>query len=100
MRVSTHGGEGCKTSTRASIVLLTVVLTRRLAMKKLVILVAMAFALSCAPFAFAADTAAPADQPAMGEKAAKKVKKTKKAAKKVKKEKKDKKAAEKAAETK
>ena len=66
-------------------------------MKKLVILVAMAFALSCAPFAFAAETAAPTDQPAMGEKAPKKSKKTKKTTKKVKK---DKKAAEKPAEAK
>ncbi len=62
-------------------------------MKKLVILVAMAFALSCAPFAFAAETAAPTDQPAMAEKAPKKAKKAKKV-------KKSKKAAEKPAETK
>lgn len=66
-------------------------------MKKLVIFVAMAFALSCAPFAFAAEQTAPADKPAM-EKETKKVKKTKKAAKKA--PKKDKKAADKPAETK
>lgn len=56
-------------------------------MKKLVILVAMAFALSCAPFAFAADMAAPADKPTM-EKETKKAKKTKKTTKNVKKVKK------------
>jgi hypothetical protein len=66
-------------------------------MKKLVILVAMAFALSCAPFAFAADMGAATDQPAVAEKAPKKAKKTKKTTKKVKK---DKKAAEKPAEVK
>ncbi|CAO0824414.1 Protein tyrosine phosphatase [Desulfarculales bacterium] len=53
-------------------------------MKKLVILVAMAFALSCTPFAFAAETAAPTDKPAM-EKETKKAKKAKKTAKKAKK---------------
>jgi hypothetical protein len=59
----------------------------------------MAFALSCAPFAFAADMGAATDQPAMAEKAPKKAKKAKKT-KKAKKDKKDKKAAEKPAEVK
>ena len=59
-------------------------------MKKLVLFVAMIFALSCAPFAMAAEQAT-TDQPAVAEKAPAKAKKAKKA-KKVKKAKKAKKA--------
>jgi|GEM_PF-4977651 len=64
-------------------------------MKKLAMLVALAFALSLAPMALAADTGG-TGQPAMSEKAPAKAKKAKKA-KKVKKTKKVKKAAEKPA---